>query len=90
MDLKSRVDINFDRVDVNFQTATVTFIPLQNFHFDIIEHQRPPSTPHKFQPNIPNHLVNRKSAESGVAPAGIMSHKFLFELKKTILQYSED
>ena len=26
--------------------------------------------------------VNKKSTESGVAPAGIKSHKFLFELKK--------
>ena len=25
---------------------------------------------------------NKKSAESGVAPVGIKSHKFLFELKK--------
>ena len=25
---------------------------------------------------------NKKSAESGVTPAGIKSHKFLFELKK--------
>ena len=25
---------------------------------------------------------NKKSTESGVAPAGIKSHKFLFELKK--------
>ena len=36
-------------------------------------------------------VFNKKSAESGVAPAGIKSHKFLFELKKkTILQYSRD
>ena len=32
-------------------------------------------------------FCNKKSAESGVAPAGIKSYKFLFELKKkSILQ----
>ena len=33
---------------------------------------------------------NKKSIERGVAPAGIKSHKFLFELKTTMLQYSND
>ena len=35
-------------------------------------------------------IKDKKSAESGVAPAGIKSHKFLFELKISILLYSRD
>ena len=35
-------------------------------------------------------IVDKKSAESSVAPAGIKSHKLLFELNKIYLQYSRD
>ena len=30
------------------------------------------------------HIQHQKSAESNVAPAGIKSHRFLFELKKNL------
>ena len=33
---------------------------------------------------LPQHIENKKSAESDVAPTGIKSYKFLFVLKKNL------